>query len=251
MNKTSDLKWSFHCSIYELFYTLIHISPAPQYFYLIFWLIGWIILFLHLVLFIFSKSDIPQLVEVFQSFNIWTYIQNELYLKIISYSIFGISQAAITIGLILCLKCSRIRTNKDEIILTKKTHYRAFFKLFHVFLMLSSTILIQIETSLLVYTINALNFPDELPSYKNVMKISLMSNTENIFLVTVNGFTFCELIGLSLIHIFFCQDRSILKSFFWSPNTVYCDILLLLMQVTSAIYFIIINDVFFNKRIFY
>jgi len=231
--------------IFEFFYTLIHVFSAPRYFFLIFWAFQWLLIISPLLLGIFSKARNGTIESFCQSFNIWTYIPDQFYFKIFTYCIFGLTQVFISFGNYILYKCGNAGSSSNEKTSESKSQFSILFSLSHVFLMLCSTILLQIETNLLVFTIRSLSMSDKFCSYKNIKFDSFDSSTITYLMLTLNSITFIELIILYVINILLCQDRSILKKFFWTSNMTYCDFMMLIMQIITHFYFVMVYDVFF------
>lgn len=248
MDKAKATTQNANNRIYEFFYALIYVSSAPIYFYIIFWTLGWLIMLTPLFLEISSKSDNDIVISFFQYFNIWTYISDQFYLNILTYSLFSICQVIILLGLYSAYNCDKVDKSSYEDFTQRHDQFQIKFSVFHNFLLLCTTILLQIETELLAFTIKVIFLSNQLASYKNVKIITSPLNTDIYVLIVLNCICFAELIFLSILNILFCQDRSLLKRFFWTSNTTYCDFSMLLIQIVTHFYFIFIPDVFFIKN---
>jgi len=231
--------------IFEFFYAVIHVFSVPRYFFLIFWALQWLLIISHLLLEIFSKAGNGAVESFCQSFNIWIYIPDQLYFQIFTYCIFGLTQIFILLGIYAIYKCGKSGAYSNGNAVESNSQFPILFSLFHIFLMLCSTVLLQIGTELLAFTIKSLAVSDKLSSYKNIKFTTFDNNTVLYLMLALNSINFIELVMLYVINVLLCQDRSLLRKFFWTSNMTYCDLMMLFMQIASHFYFVMVYDVFF------
>jgi len=228
--------------VWEFFYNLTYVSSIPTFLFIAFWLIQYAMLMTPSILLIFYNTQWSTATNFIQYFSILSYIQYKSGIEFATYFIFAIIQ----IFYILCA-IQLIRCKFNISCIDKNDKYSLIYQAIHLIFILCSTSLLQASLDLLIFLANYINTENSshYAPYKNISQNINLSNSEVYILLILASFSTVQILFAAIINSLFCQDRSLKQQLIWSPNAFYNDLLMLLCQIFTRIYFVLFDDVFF------
>jgi len=241
--KTYRQKNSIMEALFEFFYNMVFTVHIPGSLYIILWLVQYFELLSSATLYIFYEAQADAVYKFFKFFNLMSALNTESYYQGISYGLFAIVQIAVLIALYLIYSI-RKKGQTLELKKSSKMQSLVLYELLQVFSVASNTVLLQMNTDLLGFTIRELFYEKQFSNYNGISLIINEPTSSHYALLVLLSISLFELIAINTLNILLCQDRSLLQKLFWSPNVTYTDFLMMFIQIFARSTFILvqIND---------
>jgi len=225
-----------HSAIFEFFYMLTNVERGYGYLYIVSWLLQWLIILTPPFMEILENIKPDYMLTFFKQFSILSYISDLFLLEVIVYSF---NTIMLIVMAFMCYSLFQCRSNfyPDQQQTLK-------FRIFHAFFIASGTFLLPLNTDLIAFCIKPFISQEPYPSYRSIsLKIEPHSSSTYL-LISLLALDFAFNLFLAIINALFCQDRSVLGRFFWTPTRPYCEIVMIIIHILTRCYFIFIPDVF-------
>jgi len=238
--KASIQKNAIMDTLFEFFYNLVFTVHTPGYLYVMLWLLQYFALLSSAMLYIYYEAKAESLYKFFKFFNIMSDLNTDDYYQGFSYGLFVIVQIAMLIASYLIYL---IRKNGQILELKKSSKMQSLllYEFLQIFGVASNTVLLQVNTDLLGFTIRELFYEKHFSNYKGILLIIKRPVSSHYALLVLLSISFLELTAINILNILLCQDRSLLQKLFWSPNVAYTDFLMMFIQIFTRSIFILIQ----------